>query len=68
VAEALVFKKVRQALGLENSWITLSGAAPMSNEVSEYFMSLNIPIMEVSSYDHVTEMTVCNKHDFRYTE
>jgi len=46
VAEALVFKKVRQALGLENSWITLSGAAPMSNEVSEYFMSLNIPIME----------------------
>ena len=68
MAEALVFKKVRQALGLDNSWITLSGAAPMSNEVSEYFMSLNIPIMEVSSYDPSIQVTICNRDDFRHME
>ena len=40
----------------------------MSNEVSEYFMSLNIPIMEVSSYDPSIQVTICNRDDFRHME
>jgi len=40
----------------------------MSNEVSEYFMSLNIPIMEVSLYDPVIQMKIFNEHDFRHME
>lgn len=48
LANGLVFKKVRDALGLDRARVVLSGAAPLSREVSEYFMSLDIPIMEVS--------------------
>ena len=49
LANALVFKKVREGLGLDKGRVILSGAAPLSNEVAEYFMSLDIPIMEVTA-------------------
>ena len=49
MANALVFKKVREGLGLDKGRVILSGAAPLSNEVAEYFMSLDIPIMEVTA-------------------
>ncbi|XP_032780235.2 long-chain-fatty-acid--CoA ligase ACSBG2 [Daphnia magna] len=47
IANALVFKKVREGLGLDRTRVILSGAAPLSREVAEYFTSLDIPIMEV---------------------
>jgi len=46
LANTLVFKKVRKGLGLDHARLVLSGAAPLSNEVMEYFMSLDIPILE----------------------
>ena len=47
IAEMLVFKKVRQALGFQHCKMFVVGAAPMRREVHDYFMSINIPLMEL---------------------
>ena len=47
MAKALVFTKVRTSLGLDNCHSFFSGAAPLSQEVSEFFLSLDIPIGEI---------------------
>lgn len=47
MAKALVFTKVRTTLGLDNCHSFFSGAAPLSQEVLEFFLSLDIPIGEI---------------------
>jgi len=46
LADAIVLSKIRQALGLSRCNLMSSAAAPLSMEVMEYFMSLNIIITE----------------------
>lgn len=45
LANILVLKKVREALGFQRCKQFSVGAAPIKLETMEYFMSLNIPIM-----------------------
>jgi long-chain acyl-CoA synthetase len=47
VFEKLVYSKVREGLGLSAARICVSGAAPISPEVLEFFAGLGVPIYEV---------------------
>ena len=46
-ADKLFFGRVQEALGLGRCHIFLSGAAPIREQVVEYFMGVNIPILEI---------------------
>ncbi|XP_069061776.1 long-chain-fatty-acid--CoA ligase ACSBG2-like isoform X2 [Pleurodeles waltl] len=47
LADALVFQRVKAALGLDHCTLSLTGAAPITNDTMEFFLSLNIPLMEI---------------------
>jgi len=44
MAKALVLNKVKRRIGLENVIFSMVGAAPLSEEIQKYFVSLDIPI------------------------
>ncbi|KAM5237832.1 long-chain-fatty-acid--CoA ligase ACSBG2-like [Ctenodactylus gundi] len=46
MAKALVFGKVRSALGLDHCHLLLSGAAPLAQDTAEFFLSLDLPVGE----------------------
>lgn len=47
LAERLVFRAVRARIGLDRARLCLSGAAPISTDTLEFFLSLGIPILEI---------------------
>jgi long-chain-fatty-acid--CoA ligase ACSBG len=53
LAKTLVFSRIKQALGFDRCVTFLSGAAPISVDIKKYFMSIDIPLMDVRTIKHV---------------
>lgn len=47
VAEKLVFKKIREVVGFQRAKMLVIGSAPTRQEVHEFFMSYDMPLMEL---------------------
>ncbi|XP_027523944.1 long-chain-fatty-acid--CoA ligase ACSBG2 isoform X2 [Corapipo altera] len=72
LAKHLVYRKVRKALGLDQCTKCYTGAAPITRETLEFFLSLNIPVLELYgmsessgphtiSLPHAFKLTSCGK-------
>ena len=62
VADAVVFQKIKAALGLNKCRYFFSAAAPISKEVLEYFMSLDIRILEIYGMSECTGPHLSNTY------
>ncbi|XP_054418102.1 long-chain-fatty-acid--CoA ligase ACSBG2 [Pteronotus mesoamericanus] len=66
MAKALVFSKVTNTLGLDHCHTFISGAAPLSLETSEFFLSLDMPIGEMYGLTESTgPHTICSGDNYR---
>ncbi|CAN0135901.1 unnamed protein product, partial [Ectocarpus sp. 12 AP-2014] len=66
IANALVFSKVKEKLGLDKANLCFTTAAPIAQETLEYFASLNIHIMEVFGQSECTgPMAVSTKEAWK---
>jgi long-subunit acyl-CoA synthetase (AMP-forming) len=54
LARKLVYSKVRERLGLDRAKLCLTSAAPISLDTLEFFLSLDIPILEVYGMSECT--------------
>ncbi|KAI5088267.1 long-chain-fatty-acid--CoA ligase ACSBG2 isoform X1, partial [Silurus meridionalis] len=68
LADTLVFKRVRASLGLDRCKHCFTGAAPITKDTLDYFLSLNIPIYELYGMSESTAPhTVSWTGNFRVT-
>lgn len=52
--KSLAFSKIKAGLGFDRCRLFASGAAPLSEEISEYFLSVDIPICQVYGMSECT--------------
>lgn len=62
IAKKAIFNKIREGLGLDQCKMILVGAAPISKACLDYFLSLNIPIMNVYGMSESTAPTSSNSN------
>ena len=62
VGQKLIYKKVREALGLDRCHSFFTGAAPISQEVLNYFLSLDIVLLELYGMSETSGAHTMNQH------
>ncbi|CAB1331382.1 unnamed protein product, partial [Coregonus sp. 'balchen'] len=68
LAKKLVFRKVRKALGLDRCTKCYTGAAPITKDTLEFFLSLDIPVLELYGMSESTgPHTISLPDQFRLT-
>jgi long-chain acyl-CoA synthetase len=60
MAEQMMFRPLREALGLDQVRVAVSGAAPINPEILKFFHAVNLPICEVYGQTEGTGPTSLN--------
>ncbi len=63
MADKLIFSKLKPAVGMGNARVCVSGAAPISREIIEFFAKLDILVLEVYGQSEDTGPTTFNRPD-----
>jgi long-chain-fatty-acid--CoA ligase ACSBG len=63
IADKMVFTKVKEELGFGQTHSFFSAAAPISTEVLDYFMSLDIKILEIYGMSEISGPQTGNDYD-----
>ncbi|MEM1417109.1 MAG: long-chain fatty acid--CoA ligase [Myxococcota bacterium] len=67
IADKVIYSKVKPAIGLGRARVCVTGAAPISREVLEFFAGLDLLVLEVYGQSEGTGPTSFNQPDqFRY--
>lgn len=67
LAKGLIFKRIKEALGLDQCIRAHTGAAPLSGEIKKYFFSLDIPIYEAMGLSEVSAaFSICTPEKFNW--
>ena len=65
IADLLVFRNIKQLLGLDRARLSYTGAAPISNSLLEWFLTMGLPITEVYGQTEVGVVTVTRQKPLR---
>lgn len=63
LADMLVFKNLKQLLGLDRSHFLLSGAAPISADLLRWYLSLGLPVAEVYGQTETGLATITSRNE-----
>jgi long-chain acyl-CoA synthetase len=61
--DRLVFAKIRQRIGLDQCHVAFSGAAPLADDVMEFFLALGVPLREGYGLTESTAPATLNRPD-----